>query len=406
MAQIITICAMPLVTRLYTPAQMGQLSLFLSFFLFWSATLSLRYEYAILIAKDDAESHVVHRLAMIIVVIMSMMGSPILWGLHQADALGFGLLPEWAALVVVPILLGYGVFMVDRSWILRAGAIKQITKATIAQSAAKCVARVVLGLAGGGIGGLFAAELASAWTGVFKLARGASKHFAPSRPAKITSRELQSVAKRFIKFGTMEAPSTWVNQLSLTFPVPMIAALFGAAEAGWFGLARMIVGIPNRQIGNAVADVFQMELANAVVSGDTAGARKLFYGLMRKLAVFGLLPMGFISISGPWFVPLVFGQEWGEAGYVVTIIAPWLYASLVVSPLSRALSVLQAQEYKLVYDICAILLFVIAFLLSKMQNFSFISAVVALSVAGILSYALYLIILIVLIENRLRPCAS
>lgn len=404
-AQAITICAMPIVTRLYTPAQIGVISLFLAFFGFWAATLSLRYEYALLVAKDDAESHVVHRLATMLVVVMSALGMPILWGLHRSGVLGFALLPGWAPFVALPILLGYGLFMVHRSWALRAGMVKQITKASIARSAANAATRVILGLLGGGVPGLFAAEFAGAWGAMVKLARSVRAHFAPSRPLSFPRAALLLVGRRYIKFATLETPSTWVNQLTLTLPVPMIASLFGASEAGWFGLARVMVGIPNAQIGSAIADVFQMELANAVVAGDTRCARSLFYSLLRKLALIGLLPLVAVFVLAPWVVPWIFGKSWSEAGLVAVGIAPWLYASLVVSPLSRALSVLQAQEFKVIYDACAILLLVAAFIVSKARHYTFMYTVLSISAAGFLSYLVYVVVLVVVIERRLSAAS-
>lgn len=405
-AQFITICAMPIVTRLYTPAQIGVISLFLAFFGFWAATLSLRYEYALLIAKDDAESHVVHRLAILLVVAMSILGLPILWGLQSAGVLGFGLLPNWAPFVAVPTLLGYGLFMVYRSWGLRAGMVKAITKASIGRSAANSGTSVVLGLAGGGVPALFAAQIAGAWAAMMSLVRVVGRHFSPSKPHGITSRDLIRVAWKFMKFPTFETPSAWIDQLGLTLPLPIVATLEGATAAGWFGLARMMVGIPNAQIGNAVADVFQMELANAVVARDAPRARGLFYKLMRKLALVGLLPLVSVVILGPWLVPWVFGQEWKAAGYAAAAIAPWLYTALIISPLSRTLSVLQAQEYKLVYDVSAVVLLAVTFVVAKTLHFTFLELVLAISAAGVLGYVVYAALLVVVVELRLRGSAS
>ncbi len=404
-AQIITICAMPIVTRLYTPSQIGVISLFLAFFGFWAATLSLRYEYALLIAKDDTESHVVHRLAVLLVLMMSLLGLPILWGLQRASVLGFGLLPNWAPFVAVPILVGYGIFMVYRSWALRAGMVKGITAATIVRSGASSGVQVTLGLFALGVPGLFAAQLAKSWAATFKLASGVRRHFAPSRPKHINTASLLQAARRFAKFPLYETPSSWIDQLGLTLPLPMIATLHGAAAAGWFGLARMIVGIPNSQIGSAVADVFQMELASAVVKGDAPGARGLFYSLLRKLALMGLLPLATVIVLAPWLVPWVFGSRWREAGIAAAGIAPWLYAALIVSPLSRTLSVLQAQQYKLIYDVFAVLLLVLAFWVSTTREYSFIHTVFAISAAEVLAYAVYACVLVVVVEFQLKELA-
>ncbi|TAN12262.1 MAG: hypothetical protein EPN34_04780 [Burkholderiaceae bacterium] len=400
-AQIVTICAMPIVTRVYTPAEIGVISLFLSFFGFWAGTLSLRYEYALLIAESDTQSHYVHRLAVILVLVMSVLGLPILWALQHASVLGFELLPNWAPLAVVPILMGYGVFMAYRSWALRAGMVKEITGAAIARSSANAGARIALGVLGAGVAGLFAAELAGAWGAMLRLSRRVRAHFAPSQPARIGFRELLQSGRAFIKFPVFETPSAWIDLLGLTLPLPIVATLHGATAAGWFGLARMIVGIPNSQIGSAVADIFQMELANALRSDDHSRARTLFYTLLRKLALIGLVPMFVVMVLAPSLVPWIFGGRWHEAGIAAVCIAPWLYAALVISPLSRTLSVMQAQEYKLVYDVCAVLLVVAAFFVAKHGGYSFVESVMAISAAGFVGYIIYAGVLIVVVERRL-----
>lgn len=400
-AQIITICAMPLVTRIYTPAQIGFISIFIAFFLFWGPALSLRYEYALLIAKDDAESHVVLRVSMWFVSLMSILAMPVLWVLCRRNILGFGILPWWAPLAAAPILFGYGRFMVYRSWALRAGIVGSITRASIARSAANISVRIGLGLFGGGVPGLFAAELAGAWASTATLSRAVHNYFSSSRPLEISKSMSLTIMKRYIKFPAFEAPSTLVNQLALTLPLPMIASLHGAAAAGWFGLARALVGIPNSQIGSAVADVFQMELSRAMIEQDLPRARQLFYKLLRKLSLYGLVPLIAVIILSPKIVPFVFGSEWTAAGLAAAAVAPWLYGALVVGSLSRVVSVLEVQEYKLLYDAIALILFAGAFLIARATHMVFIPTVIILSAAGTVAYVVYLVILVAVVESRL-----
>ncbi|KRE91157.1 hypothetical protein ASG87_18575 [Frateuria sp. Soil773] len=212
---------------------------------------------------------------------------------------------------------------------------------------------------------------------------------------------LKVTMKRYVKFPALETPSTFVNQLAMTLPVPMIASLYGPTAAGWFGLARAMVGIPNTQIGAAVGDVFQMELARAVVEGDRARGRRLFYKMMIKLSLFGLVPMAGVMLLGPWLMPVIFGPAWREAGWIAAAIAPWLYVALIVSSLSRLLSVLQAQEYKLLYDMVAVLLFIGAFMAARHFRWSLLPMVACLSVTAVFSYLIYLAVLVGVVESRL-----
>lgn len=400
-AQLITICAMPVVTRLYTPDQMGVVSLFLAFFGFWSGMLSFRYENALLIAENDRESHLIQRIAVICVLLMSFLALPALWGLHRFNVFGFGLLPWWASTAVAPILLGYGLFMVYRSWALRANLIKAVTAATISRASARAGTQVGLGFALFGVPGLFMAEFAGAWGALIALRRRVIEYFYNSRPDAFSVHALMMTCQKYRKFPMFEAPSTFLNQLATVLPLPMIASLHGAAAAGWFGLARSLVAIPNTQIGGAVADVLQMEIANAIASGDKERGRIFFYGALRRLSLFGLLPLVAVVFFTPIVMPLIFGQAWAPAGWAAAIIAPWLYSALVVSSLSRVLSVLQSQEYKLIYDFSALTFFTVAFGAAFYLKLDFLKAVVGFSLAGVCAYLLYLLVLIFVVNKKL-----
>ena len=402
MAQLIGICAMPLVTRLYTPAQIGIVSLFLSFFGFWASTLSWRYEYALLIAKDDAESHVICRLAIGLVIFMSLVGVPLLWLLQSSNFMEFELLPIWAPFIAFPILMGHGIFMVYRSWALRAGLIQHITKATIYRSGTGALSKVGLGVLGWGVLGLFIAELIAACVSMFKLLTATTRHYCASKPKCIDRKTLFSTGKQYSKFPLLETPSAWLDSLAFVLPLPLVATLYGAEAAGWFGLARMVVSVPNSQIGGAVADVFQMELAKAVLAHDAPRARQLFYAIMKKTALFGIVPLVGTVAFFPWLMPIIFGDNWAPAGLAAAALAPWFYAALIISPLSRALSVLQAQEFKFFYDISAVGLLLAAFFFAKTLNLSFIGFCLAISLAKSAGYLVYYAVLVRLIESRAK----
>jgi len=406
LAQLIGICTLPLVTRLYSPTEIGTVSLFLSFFGFWATSIALRYEHALMIATDDAESHVVHRLATILVIWMALLGVPILWLLQQKNVLEFQLLPAWAPLIAFPMLIGYGLFMVYRSWALRAGLVTQISQASIIRASAMAGTKLGLGVMGGGVVALFAAELAGALSSMNKLKQATKEHFAASKPPSIGKAQLCQVGLKYVKFPKLDAPSAWVNALALMLPLPMVASLYGLEAAGWFGLARMVLSLPNAQIGSAVADVFQMSLAEAVRDKDPHRARSVFYMLLRKLSLIGLIPLSVSIFVVPWVFPLIFGQNWAPAGTVAASLAPWLYAAFVISPMSRALPVLQAQEWKLFYDFTAFGLLTGSYVLASSFGLSLVEFCFLLSVSSLFGYAIYGLVILFLVENRLKKISE
>ena len=99
---------------------------------------------------------------------------------------------------------------------------------------------------------------------------------------------------------------------------------------------------------------------------------------------------------------LVFGPQWAPAGLIAACLAPWMYAALVISPLSRALSVLQAQQWKLVYDIAAVSLLLLSYALARMLDTSLTGFSLLISLTNILGYGVYAVLLARLIDGKLQ----
>jgi O-antigen/teichoic acid export membrane protein len=402
LAQLIGICTLPFVTRFYTPAEIGTVSLFLSFIGFWVTTIALRFDHSLVIAADDEESHVLHRLAVTLVVLMSLLGTSILWLLMQNNVLEFQLLPVWAPIFAFPILLCSGLFMVYRSWALRGGLVSQISQASIVRASALAGTKLGLGILAGGVVALFVAELVGALSSMYKLMQATTIHFATSKPKSIYYSQMHNASLKYAKFPMIDAPSAWIDSLALALPLPMVANLYGAEAAGWFGLARMVLSLPNAQIGAAVADIFQISLAAALRDKDPQRGRDIFYKLIKKLSLIGLIPLVFTLLFLPSVFSIVFGSNWAPAGTIAISLAPWLYASFVVSPLSRALPVLQAQEWKLFYDLTALGLLIVSFVIARSFDLEWVEFCLLISVSQVIGYLVYVLVLYLLIESKLN----
>lgn len=228
-----------------------------------------------------------------------------------------------------------------------------IRRATISRSAANASVRILGGVFGLGPFGLFIAEVFGSWAAVGAL-RASVKKAQTVAPPNWSYQKILEVMNRFRRFPLLEMPSAGLNQVATALPVPMIGAIYGAEAAGWYGLARLLVAIPNMQIGGAVADVFQMEFAKLVRDGRGEAGKRLFYSFATKLSLIGLIPLIASVLLAPTVVPFVFGDDWEPMGKIVALMSPWMYFSLIVGSLSRLLSVLEAQHLKLIYDFFAL----------------------------------------------------
>ncbi|NVF13659.1 lipopolysaccharide biosynthesis protein [Vreelandella maris] len=397
-AQAMTAVSMPIVTRLYTPEMIGVISVYLSFFNFWLTLLTWRYESALLIAEDEQESHHIFRLGAILALITALLAIPVLSGLQYTGTLGFEVLPPWAPLVLFMSLLGYGWFMLYRCWLLRLQEVRIITMSTIARAGANAGARIALGGLSFGMYGLFIAEVLGSWSALGAVRKKTKKLL--KTPIPIWSLgSLKQAAIRYKKFAQYEMPSAVVNQMAIALPVPIVGMLYGASAAGWFGLARLLYAIPNGQIGKTAGDVFQMELGSLVREGDYKKGEKLFYKFSIRLTCVGLVPLLLAIFLAPRFVPYIFGKDWSGMGDIVAHMAPWMFMSLVVGSMSRALSVLQKQQWKLLYDASALSVVLVAFFLARENKLDLINFVDVLSSGMVLAYIVYFLVISLTIKK-------
>lgn len=388
-AHVIQLAALPVISRLFTPAEFGQLTVFVAFTGFAVIALTWRLESALLIARER-ELQPLIRLSFLLLVVMAVFFAVLLWVLRMYQILGHEILPASSIALVLLVLLGLGSFNIGRVICLRSGEARRLASARIWRTAANMMAKLVSGYMGIGASGLLFGEVLGAWLGSGRV--GLSK-LVKMATCSISVGRLFAVMHRYRRFVRLELPSNLIDQLAIGLPVPMLAAIGGASAAGAYGIARMVVAIPNAQVGNAVADAFQLRAGELVRERQAERIRGLMSRTVKALFLLGLLPYGAIALFSPWLFSLVFGEEWEIAGVMASLISIWLFSALVVGSVSRLLSVIQRQELKLFYDVAVLLAVIGAYGFAIHAGWGpvqFIAAIVAVNVAAYLGYLLVL----------------
>jgi O-antigen/teichoic acid export membrane protein len=181
-------------------------------------------------------------------------------------------------------------------------------------------------------------------------------------------------------------PSSLIDALAAALPVPMIAWLFGAAEAGQFALVWRVAALPGSLIVASFGDVFHAH-ATAARTGGPPQVRGLLLGTMRMLALLSVFVYVPACLLAPWVFPWLFGEPWRPAGQMMLLLAPLWMSSLVVSPLSRLPMVLGRPSLKLVFDLSFLVLPLGALWFFAPRGL--MTAVLAYGVAAAVAYALF-----------------
>lgn len=350
-AQLLSVLAAPLLTRLYSPDDFGVLAVFTALLAFFTVVSAGRYELAIPLPDNEQEAADLTVLGFSLVLCTTIISAFIfiIWPQKIATIINTPQLANY--LWIIPLGVFFlGSYQVFNKWAVRQKQFTVIAKTRVYQS----VGTLAIQLGGHSLGplALMGGHATGQGIGASGLAYSALK-----RPElkKISWRNIKKQAYRYRDFPVFSTWTALFNTASLQFAPIMFIAMFGATVTGLYALTLRMLTLPSSLIGNAVGSVFLSEAPKAKRDGDLA---ELVTKLHSRLAMAGALPLVVLLLFGPDLFALVFGEEWRKAGVYSQWMAPWIYLQFQWSPLSMLTMVLELQRQALVSQI---LTFIIRF---------------------------------------------
>jgi O-antigen/teichoic acid export membrane protein len=397
-AQAINFLLVPVITRLYLPVSIGQVALFTSFLSMAAVAVSLRYELGIVSAPDEREASQLAFLSILFSIPFSLIISALLFALIRFSLFGFGALPQYAALIMIPVLLSTGAFGSLRYWEIRRERYAVVSRSAVVQHGARSALQVVIGFVRAGAAGLLLGELLGRCMGMGTMFRDA---FPIVRPhiTQTTVDEFRNTLKKNRKFPVYSLPSSFIDTLSMNISVPLLVVLYGSGVAGHFAIVQRVMAIPMSLLTIGVADVFHSSMAQHARANPqlcTALFRKTAFGLL----LIGVIPAGLLFFKGESLFSVVFGSRWVLAGTLASAVAPWFLMQFVVSPLSRVVLVFQGQEFKLIYDLLTVVSIALVFGIAKQKALPVLQTVRWLSAVNTVAYAAYFFVLVYVLSRN------
>jgi lipopolysaccharide exporter len=377
-AQLLLVLALPVLTRLYTPADYGALAVYSSTLTVLVVLASLRYEAAIPLPEDEAVAGSLLALTFVILAAMAALVSLLVWLAGDAFITRANVPVLRPYRWLIPLgFLGAGAYQALSYWAIRRREFGRIARTRLSQGAGQVVAQVGFGLAGAGAPGLLVGDVIGRVAGGGGLALLALR----GRPfARVTRASLVAVAARYRRFPLLTTWSGLLNVGSLQLPSILFSAGFGAAAAGLYALSFKMLVLPTMLVGQAVGQVFLSRAAT--VAREPERLRRVTERTALVLFGGGLPVFGAIALAGPQLFATVMGSRWEEAGRYAQVLAPWFSVWLVSNPLSGLLSVREWQGSALAFTACEFALRLAALLIGAHQG-SPMLAVALLSAGGI-----------------------
>lgn len=342
--QLLTIAASPILTRLYSPEQMGVLAIYIAITSILTVVLSLRYETAIALPESNKEALALVRLSLYIVFIVSwIVGLLAIYNRHYiAEYFNMPELSNYLFLLPISGIL-LGSFMVLRVWCIRAHAFSLVGKARIKQVISSLIIQIFASPLGAI--GLIGGQIANQGAGTLSLAKEALRH---PEMRQITFADMKKMLIRYKDFPLLFTWSSLLNRISQQFPILFFASMFGPAAAGIYALANRTLKAPSAAVNSAINSVF---LTAAAEANHQAELKPLIIETHKYLCSVTVPALLLISLFSPQLFSIVFGDQWAIAGDYARWMTLLIYCTIVITPFMGLFAVLERQGIGLVFQI-------------------------------------------------------
>ena len=355
-AQLIAVAFAPIITRLYGPEAFGLLGTFMAIVGVFTPIAALSYPIAIILPKDDSDAKGLARLsvfigvgmAAIFALVLLVIGKPIVDILHIHEIRSF--------ILLIPVVMIFSAWLqVNEQWLIRKKMFKIAARVAVLQAFITNGANVGIGIIKPLGEVLICVYTFGSALHSFMLAWGAKSSGRDQQKQKSASKSSTwELALRHYDFPLYRAPQMFLNGISLSLPVFMLAAFFGTASAGYFVLCRKLLGMPAQLIAKSVGDVFYPRITEAAHMGEDISL--LILKATLALAAVGFVPFGLIILFGPWLFGCVFGAEWVVSGEYARWLGLWMFFMFINNPSIKALPILSAQGFYLWFNFVTIII--------------------------------------------------
>jgi len=403
LSQVIMAASSPIVSRLYSPEEIGLWSVYSSVLGMISVLATMKLELAIPIAdKDETALNVVFLSSLtalgasVLVLVLSLaLASPIASMLNAEPLIPY----MWLLCIGT---LGIGLYNTFVHWAIRKKLYADITRTKISQGVTKVLVQVASGFLKFGPLGLILGEIAGQASGIKLLAKPILK----SQTFKVISpTAIKLVALRYWKFPLISSWSALLNAVSYHIPVLLLSAGYGSGVAGAFGFSHRIISIPVSLIGVSIAQVFYSEGAS-LSKEEPEELLILTKRTVIRLFAFSLPFAVLLILFAPSAFELIFGEAWREAGVYARILAAMLTIRLAVSPISQTLSIIESQGTQLLLDLLRLCIVVAAIAIPTLLEMSALQAVASYSFGMIVVYLIVYMVIIRVLKKKVTVLSS
>ncbi|WP_432509915.1 type 8 capsular polysaccharide synthesis protein Cap8K [Staphylococcus aureus] len=388
-AQVILIITTPIITRLYSPTEFGEFTIFSNIAMILIPIINARYDLLIVNTKNDRSANILSQISFLISLLILLILIPIF-------AISAWLYPNFILDFIFIIIMLFLVSLTNifTNYLNKERKYKVLSLINVFRAGSMALLQIIFGLLALGSLGLIIGFSLSYIAGITLGYKTFKKHFNTVRDKEET-KALFLENKNQLVYST---PSILLNSLSFSVVVFFIGILYTNTEVGIYGMAIRVLGIPVTIISLGLSKIFMQQANDYYIEhGNFRNLLLKFSSILVIVSIILYVPLYLFSEE---LVNILLGHSWVDAITVIKIVIPLFVIRLIVSTVSLSVIVLQKQQLELILQALFLIGTTVTFVISKMLNLTFLNFVSINTVVLIVSYMIFFIALYYFAKNK------
>ncbi|WJC94200.1 type 8 capsular polysaccharide synthesis protein Cap8K [Staphylococcus aureus] len=388
-AQVILIITTPIITRLYSPTEFGEFTIFSNIAMILIPIINARYDLLIVNTKNDRSANILSQISFLISLLILLI-------LISIFAISAWLYPNFILDFIFIIIMLFLVSLTNifTNYLNKERKYKVLSLINVFRAGSMALLQIIFGLLALGSLGLIIGFSLSYIAGITLGYKTFKKHFNIVRDKEET-KALFLENKNQLVYST---PSILLNSLSFSVVVFFIGILYTNTEVGIYGMAIRVLGIPVTIISLGLSKIFMQQANDYYIEyGNFRNLLLKFSSILVIVSIILYVPLYLFSEE---LVNILLGHSWVDAITVIKIVIPLFVIRLIVSTVSLSVIVLQKQQLELILQALFLIGTTATFVISKMLNLTFLNFVSINTVVLIVSYMIFFIALYYFAKNK------
>lgn len=354
-AQLISFLSLPLLSRLYEPAQFGFFAIISSLCWFSAVFATFQLEHAIILPKLERTANCLVKLILIVgflvAVCVSVFFCVVTFVVPSLQHGGVS--PYVLAPLIFINIFGVVVTQALRALLVRAGQFRLVAHGAVVTAGVTALTAVLTAWLAGNIlieVGLVIAQGAGLLAAAFFWSAVLGRRWS-LRLARMDIVRLVATFRRYRNFGMLLTASNAVKTCYGRMPTIIVSLVGGSVAAGLYGLVERVISAPTVLLAQAVGSVFRHKAGQFAKMQDTPQIILAYWKVVLAASLFVIPVFAVAGVFAPLLFKLVFGKEWEEAGTYASILLVGEAFVFVLAVVEDASILMGKNKYRLVWHL-------------------------------------------------------